>query len=174
MYSYLADRKFQVTIDRVTSTRKSIRAGVSQGSVLGPVLFDLYIADIPQPTACKIAQLADDTGLYTYHRQLKTISKTLKADVDKITNYMKTWKIKFNATKTKAILFNKKAKQPAGTTNWWRRNRVDEWHQISRIRLIKNWTWEPTSETWWWDQNNCLPNFTPWSTTTASWAGKTK
>lgn len=81
-----------------------------QGLLLGPILFELYIVDILQSNASKRTQFADDAVLYIHHRQLKTITKNLQTDLDKITEYMKTWKIKTNATKTKEILFNKKAK----------------------------------------------------------------
>lgn len=54
-YSYLYDRSFEVKIGRATSRERNIKIGVTQGFVLGPLLFDLYIADVSEPRTGKYA-----------------------------------------------------------------------------------------------------------------------
>ncbi|KAJ8876939.1 hypothetical protein PR048_021389, partial [Dryococelus australis] len=63
LYSYLDRRKFPVTVEGATSEHKVIRAGVPQGNIQGPVLFNLYTHDIPRPAAwtAQIDVCADDT-----------------------------------------------------------------------------------------------------------------
>lgn len=94
--SYLHQREFEVTINNETSTTKQITAGVPQDSVLGPILFNVYIADLPELKYCKVAQFADDTTIFTHHRNKISLHKRLQADVDKIYNWFQDWKIKVN------------------------------------------------------------------------------
>ena len=62
--SYLSNRRQQVVINGETSDTKSINAGVPQGSILGPMLFPIYINDIVNNISCNIKLFADDTSLY--------------------------------------------------------------------------------------------------------------
>lgn len=61
--SYLTNRYFHVTHEDSYSELKIIKAGVPQGSVLGPVLYLLYINDVPTTSNSAIATLADDTAV---------------------------------------------------------------------------------------------------------------
>jgi hypothetical protein len=62
--SYLSNRRQQVVINGETSDTKSINAGVPRGSILGPMLFPIYINDIVNNISCNIKLFADDTSLY--------------------------------------------------------------------------------------------------------------
>ena len=62
--SFLSDRRLRVVLDGKSSQEYSVNAGVSQGSILGPTLFLLYINDLPD-VICDIAIYADDTTLYS-------------------------------------------------------------------------------------------------------------
>ena len=62
--SYLSNRRQQVVINGETSDTKSINAGVPRGSILGPMLFLIYINDIVNNISCNIKLFADDTSLY--------------------------------------------------------------------------------------------------------------
>jgi hypothetical protein len=60
--SYLTDRTFKVKIENTLSGAQPIKAGVTQGSVLGPRLFTWFINDLPTFEKTKIALYADDTA----------------------------------------------------------------------------------------------------------------
>ena len=62
--SFLSNRRLQVVLDGKTSQEYSVNAGVPQGSILGPILFLLYINELPGDVICNIAIYADDTTLY--------------------------------------------------------------------------------------------------------------
>ena len=61
--SYLSNRKFKVHINKTFSESGNLLCGVPQGSILGPLLFLLYINDMPQAIDCKLLLYADDTCL---------------------------------------------------------------------------------------------------------------
>jgi retron-type reverse transcriptase len=63
--SYLAERFFRVKQGDAYSELKEIKAGVAQGSVLGPVLYLLYVSDLPELENSTVATIADDTVILT-------------------------------------------------------------------------------------------------------------
>ena len=63
-HSYLSDRKIQTRVSGSLSSPLPVTSGVPQGSVLGPLLFDMYYKDIPTTTQACSALFADDTLLY--------------------------------------------------------------------------------------------------------------
>ena len=64
--SYLNGMHLRVQINNIKSTKTPIQAGVPQGSVLGPKLFNVYLNDIPTFTRTKLALFADDTAIYAH------------------------------------------------------------------------------------------------------------
>ena len=63
VHSYITNRTFKVKIGNTTSLHKEIMAGVPQGSVLGPILYSIYISDIPVSNDVMTALYADDTAI---------------------------------------------------------------------------------------------------------------
>ena len=62
--SFLSNRQLQVVLDGKSSQEYPVNEGVSQGSILGPTLFLLYINDLPDGVICNIAFYADHVTLY--------------------------------------------------------------------------------------------------------------
>jgi endonuclease/exonuclease/phosphatase family metal-dependent hydrolase len=106
--SYLEGRKSYVEIDGKKSATFNIPAGVPQGSILSPHLFNVFINDIPLPSKCQLAIYADDTAIFCRlpWKNAKGIRKTLCDTLKGIANYFSSWRIKLNATKTKFIVFS--------------------------------------------------------------------
>lgn len=75
--SYLNERNFQVKVNSTLSDTKHIKAGVPQGGILSPILYTLFVSDIPKPRDCFLGQYADDTALLTAAYRGKTVEKRL-------------------------------------------------------------------------------------------------
>ncbi|KAK2578341.1 hypothetical protein KPH14_002065, partial [Odynerus spinipes] len=106
--SYLSNRHLRVQINAVKSTKRKIGAGVPQGSILGPKLFNAYINDLPTFNKTKIALYADDTAIYTHSYNAIIAAKQIQTHTNILEPYYNKWKIHLNTTKTEAIVFTKK------------------------------------------------------------------
>ena len=86
--------------------------GVPQRSVLGPLLFLLYINDLNLATKyCKVDHFADDTNLLYTNNSIKRLNKLLSKDLKNSTNWLNANKLSLNVDKTEMILF-KSTKKP--------------------------------------------------------------
>jgi hypothetical protein len=103
--SYIDDRYFRVKLENEYSSLRKINAGVPQGSVLGPVLYLLYTADIPKPSGTTIATFADDTAILSTDKEAVNSKRKLQRATDEISNWTKLWRIKLNETKSTHIIF---------------------------------------------------------------------
>lgn len=106
--SYLLDRKFIVKLNHTLSDPITISAGVPQGSILGPKLFNLYIHDLPAFPNTKTALFADDTAVYAHSYSATVASKLLQYHLQVLMDYYNKWKIKVNSNKTEMIVFSRR------------------------------------------------------------------
>ena len=79
--SYLSGRRQRVVLNGQTSDWAPVEAGVPQGSILGPLLFLIYINDIAQRTGCSIRLFADNTSLYIIVECPDQAARILNADL---------------------------------------------------------------------------------------------
>ncbi|GFW65642.1 probable RNA-directed DNA polymerase from transposon X-element [Trichonephila clavipes] len=112
IHSYLTNRSFRIRINETLSNEHSVSAGCPQDSLLGPLLFNLYINDIPDYSLTKINLYADDTAIHATYKNLKTISFALNKHLLLLQNFYDKWKISINVEKSTAIIFTKKQSLP--------------------------------------------------------------
>lgn len=105
LHSYLAGRSFYINLDGVKSSVKNIEAGVPQGSLLGPVLFNIFINDIPEDSKTSLAVYADDTAVYSSSFSSHVAFTNIQAHANKIAAWCKLWLLQVNASKCETILF---------------------------------------------------------------------
>ena len=106
--SYLSNCKQIVVVDGVKSHIEDVRAGIPQGSRLGPLLFILYINDIKEGLESEILIFADDTTLIWKGSDPAVTAAQINRDLKNIETWALTWKVTFNSDKTKEMLFTKK------------------------------------------------------------------
>ena len=110
--NYLSERRQRVVLPGAISDWVYIKAGVPQGSILGPLLFLIFINDIVNDIGSNIRLFADDTSLYIKVDNPQTSAETLNADLEKVSAWAKTWLVSFNPLKTESLIITRKIHKP--------------------------------------------------------------
>ena len=107
---FLSDRVQQVNVNGTNSEWANITSGIPQGSVLGPILFVLYINDLPENIVSNVYMFADDTQVFKMitspHDQ-----HTLQNDLDYLTSWSSKWLLRFHPDKCNLMHVGKKIQQ---------------------------------------------------------------
>ena len=111
---FLANRRQRVLLDGSTSEWNEVTSGVPQGSVLGPLLFILYVNDIPTHLSSAVRLFADDCTIY---RQVSTHQDcaALQEDLTRFARWCQRWQLPLNTGKCKAMCITLKKKPPSFT-----------------------------------------------------------
>ena len=99
---FLTGRTQTVTVRNSSSSSANVVSGVPQGSVLGPLLFILYINDLPHHVSSSLQMFADDTKIFTTVNNLEDLTK-LQADIQKLQEWSEKWLLRSNADKCKTM-----------------------------------------------------------------------
>ena len=128
--SYLGQRSQRVILDGKHSDWLPVLSGVPEGSILGPMLFNCYVADIPEIIKNGCLAYADDVKIF--HR-IKTQADTvsLQADLDRLCEWSKFWRLKLNPAKCKVITFTLR-KSPVISSY------ILDSHQLERCEQIRD------------------------------------
>ena len=110
--SYLSSCKQFASIDGYDSWLAEIKCCIPQGSVLGPLLFLLYINDLNQAIKfCKVHHIADDSNLLYLGKSIKKLNKLVNYDPKSLLYWLNANKISLNVKKTELAVFKSKRKQ---------------------------------------------------------------
>ena len=110
--SYLFDRKQFVSINGHISNQASVKYGVPQGSVLGPLFFLIYNNDLNLAIKfCKVHHFADDTDLFHFSKLVNKLNKYINLDMKNQTGWLNANKISLNVKKTELVIFKHKKKK---------------------------------------------------------------
>lgn len=142
MKSYLEDRHFLVKFKDEITKLHPIKSGVPQGSVLGPMLYTLFTADLPLTKNTLTATFADDTAVLATHQNPVKASKYLQESLDNIEIWLKKWRLKANETKSIHVTFTlRKGSCPPVMLNAQHLTQSDEAKYLG-IHLDKRLTWQ--------------------------------
>ena len=110
--NYLSKRSQQVVIQGESSFCQAINAGVPQGSVLGPLLFLVFINDLPENLESHVRLFADDSTLFVTAANSLGAATTLNNDLASINLWAKKWLVKFNPDKTESLFISTNPNAP--------------------------------------------------------------
>jgi hypothetical protein len=100
---FLSHRKQRVIINNECSAWSDVISGIPQGSVLGPILFTIFINDIPVDISSSIKIFADDTKIYNNAH----FSNLIQSDLDTLSRWSNKWLLPFNVDKCKVLHYGK-------------------------------------------------------------------
>ena len=142
--SYLTNRHQCVTVQGCTSTTLPVTSGVPQDSILGPVLFSLYVNDLPDAIkSSHVAMFVDDTKLFKINIKSVPDSEMLQSDLRHLETWSEESGLKFNETKCKTQCLTRKLTPVM--YNYELNNEIliqTECEQDLGVFLDKNLTWK--------------------------------
>ncbi|KAK9710028.1 Reverse transcriptase (RNA-dependent DNA polymerase) [Popillia japonica] len=109
--SWLEGRRFRVKLQKAVSRERIALEGLPQGSPLSPLLFNIFVLDLPNaiavPTA-RVFQFADDTAIVVQGLNLESSLKKLEQGLKEVGVFAANWNMKINESKTEVVKFTKK------------------------------------------------------------------
>ena len=114
LFDFLKDRKQRIILNGQVSSWTGVNAGVSQGSILGPLPFLIYINDLADGLSSNAKLFADETSLFSVIPDVDTYANELNNDLYQINKWDFQWKISFNpdqSKKVQEVMFSRKTKK---------------------------------------------------------------
>ena len=109
--SYLFNRKQYIFTDEGNTDMESISCGVPQGSILGPLLFLIFVNDLSQATSLDPIMFADDTDLFYSNKNIASLFKFVNNELVNTNTWFQANKLSLNSNKTKYVFFHKPRKK---------------------------------------------------------------
>ena len=109
--NYLSGRFQRIVLHGQTSSWRPVLAGVPQGSIMGPLLFLIYINDLPNELKSNVKLFVDDTSVFTVVKDKNESANILNNVLQSISTWADNWKILFNPDSSKPaqeVLFSRK------------------------------------------------------------------
>ena len=116
MESFLSERFQRVLLNGQSSVWASVKAGFPQCSILGPLLFLIYINDLSDGITSSVKLFVDDTSIFSTIHDINYSASKLNSDLQKISEWAFKWNISFNPDPTKQaqeVIFSRKMISPS-------------------------------------------------------------
>ena len=136
---FLSFRKQRVVLNGQVSQWTNIEAGVPQGSILGPLLFLIYINDFSDDLSTNAKPFADDTSFFSVVRDINTSAAHLNNDLRKISNWAFQWKMSFNPDPSKQaqeVIFSRKHQKVRHPSIYFNNNPIESVSSQKHLEMI--------------------------------------
>jgi hypothetical protein len=143
--NYLKNRTQYVQIDKCKSQINEVTCGVPQGTVLGPILFLIYINDLPNSTNGQIRLFADDTSLFLREKDPHQLKQHMQIELEKLCQWFTSNRLIINAEKTQFSIYCRKNKHIPDELNILSINNINllRSHQVKYLGITvdENLNW---------------------------------
>jgi hypothetical protein len=109
--SFLSNRSQTVCISDLKSSSLPVHYGVPQGSVLGPLLFSLYVNDLPLHLSSQCEMFADDTTMHSEHNEIEPLAISIQDSIQELQSWTELNHMAVNPTKTEVMLITTRQKR---------------------------------------------------------------
>ena len=138
---FLSFRKQRVVLNGKASLCASIEPGVPQGSILGPLLFFIYINDLSDDLSTTAKLFADDTSLFSIAQNINTSASHLNSDLSEITNWVFQWKMSFNndpSEQAQEVFLSRKIQKTCHPSIYFNNKSVKQDLSLKHLGMILN------------------------------------
>ena len=113
------------------------------GSILGPLLFLLYINDIITEIRSSIRLFADDTSLYIIVDNPDVAAEVLNTDLNKISKWVKSWLVKFNSNKNESLIISRNINKPDHPPGFMSNQKINgvQFHKHLGVYISSDCSW---------------------------------
>ena len=136
---FLRNRKQRVTLNVQSSSWTNVNAGVTQGSTLGPLLFLIYINDLPDVLSSSAKRFGDDISLFSVVHDINTSAIELNSDMKITSDSAFHWKATLNPDHSKQgqkIIFNRRLKKAKHPPLIFNNNNISQVNSLKHFDVI--------------------------------------
>ena len=145
---YLNNRKICTKINEKTSSFHSVKYGVPQGSVLGPILFLLHVNDLPNVSKFETTLFADDTNLRMSHHNIQFLQQEVSQEINKVNKRLKQNKLILNYKKSNFMMISNAMQKSTNFEVIVNHNNIPLTNSVKYLGVIldNKLTWQPHIE----------------------------
>ena len=143
--SYLTNRKQCTKVNNYSSSFQAIKCGVPQGSAIGPLLFLIYVNDLPCASSFQTTLFADDTSLHLSHKDIKMLQHNVQNELDKVDTCMRSNRLSINYNKTAYMILTATRSQNCNFEIFTNGVRIQQTDSIKYLGVIidNKLSWKP-------------------------------
>ena len=141
----MTNRKQCTKVNNYSSNFQTIECGVPQDSVMGPLVFLIYVNDLPCASGFQTTLFADDTSLHLSHKDIKTLQRNVQNELDKADTWMRSNRLSIDYNKTAYMILTATRSQNCNFKISMNDVRIQQTESIKYLGVVfgNNLSWKP-------------------------------